>query len=390
VTTSDTSRRRVLFLVPTLRRAGAETQVVDLVNALDARRFDKHLAFFEPLADQLDRVNHSEVTVHQLSRRHKLDLDLVNRLASVIDEHQIEAVHCTLQISLFYAFLAGFRTRSSPRLVAALHTTVNLSLRQELYDRLLFRLILRRCDRIVFVCHAQSRHWIHKYPELAPRAAVVYNGVDPSSYQSERAGADAAALRIRLGIAPQQPVIACIAGLRPEKGHGFLLEAFAGLERDPQLLLAGDGPKREELTSLVTKLGLQRRVHFLGEVRDVRPVIAASDVTVLASTAVETFSMAMLESMAMGVPVIVTNIGGLSEAIRSGETGDLVPPGDAVALRRSLQRMIDHDAERRTMGEQARERVRRDFSQQVMAAATADVLSEVLSGSARDVRLRET
>jgi len=221
-------------------------------------------------------------------------------------------------------------------------------------------------------------------------AEVVYNGVDPAAYEPRTARAGGAELRRRLGIAADSNVISCIAGLRPEKGHTFLFDAFAGLSGSPWLLLAGDGPERSRLENLTKGLRARDRVCFLGEVRDVRPVISASDVTVLASTAVETFSMAMLESMAMEVPVVATDIGGLSEAIHVGETGDLVPAGDASALRASLQRMLDGDDERRRMGLRGRELIAAEFSVHAMTHATdtllCDVLSDMHPGASRSER----
>ena len=377
--TTDPGPARILFLVPSLRRAGAETQVVDLVNGLDSSRFDKHLAFFEDRLGQIDRVDASNVTVHRLTRRHKLDTALIGQLAEVIDNHRIEAFHCTLQISLFFAFLARLKARSHPRLITAIHTTLNQSRREELFDGLLYRPLIGRCDRVIFVCHAQAEHWIRKYPEMRARASVVYNGVDPALYDPAAAAASGQRMRERLGIEPHCSVIACIAGLRPEKGHEFLIEAFASLRGDPHLLLAGDGPQRPHLEGLLTQRALGKRVTLLGDVDDVRPVIAASDVTVLPSRS-ESFSMAMLESMAMAVPVIASNVGGLPEAITPGETGDLVAPGDARGLACALQRMLDDKGERRSMGERAREVVSKQFSLRAMMDGTVAILNDVLRG----------
>jgi len=378
--TAPNVRRRVLFLVPSLRRAGAETQVVDLVNALDSTRFEKHLAFFESQADQLARVDVSTVRVHRLSRHRKLDLKLVAELAELIDREGIELVHCTLQIALFMAMLARWKTRTRPRIIVTVHTTVNRSMRDEFFDRVVYRAMIGRCDRVVFVCRAQAEYWIGRFPELRELSTVVYNGVDPAIFDPDGARDSARDIRARLGIQPGQCVITCIAGLRSEKGHELLVRAFAGVAGTPRLLLAGDGPERQRVEDLAQALGVKDRVTLLGEVSDVRGVIAASDVTVLASNS-ETFSMAMLESMAMGVPVVATDVGGLGEAISIGRTGDLVPPRDADRLRDALQRMIDHEPERQLMGRSARELVRTKFSQRAMAEATATVLSSVLDGS---------
>jgi glycosyltransferase involved in cell wall biosynthesis len=99
----------------------------------------------------------------------------------------------------------------------------------------------------------------------------------------------------------------------------------------------------------------------------------------LASTAVETFSMAMLESMSMGVPVIATNIGGLKEAIIPGENGMLVPPGDPVALCRAMQEAAENRERFAAYGIRARQLVIANFSVNAMAKATETILHEVAS-----------
>lgn len=374
---SAARRIRALFLVPSLRRAGAETQTVDLLNALDPERFEAHLAFFDPGDELLDRIDIRRVRVHRLQRRRKLDLDFVSRLREVIEQSQVDIVHCTLQISLFFACLALMRSRARPRLITAIHTTLNRSVREEIFDRLLYRWMLKGCDRIVFVCRAQAEHWARKYPELRSLSAVVYNGVDADRYDPALARDSALALRHQLHIAPDARVVSCIANMRPEKGHEFLVEAFAKLPNRPWLLLAGDGPLRARIQDLAARRAIQDRVAFLGIVPDVRPVIAAADVTVLPSVA-ESFSMSMLESMAMGVPVVASDVGGLGEAIVDGETGALVPPRDVARLRQALQHILDRDDERRAMGSRARERVRAQFSLQGMASATGELLAQVL------------
>jgi glycosyltransferase involved in cell wall biosynthesis len=379
---SSAESRRVLFVVPSLRRAGAETQAVDVVNALSHRGFETHLAFFEDRADLLERVDVSGVKVHRLARNHKLDFALAASLARLIETNLVDVVHCTLQISLFYAALALRLTPAAPSLITAVHTTINQSWRDELYDRFLYRRLLRRCDRVIFVCRSQADHWIRKYPDLRDVATVVYNGVDTGGYDEPAAARVRAEARSKFGIAADRRVVACIAGLRPEKGHEHLLAAFAQLKGSPILLLAGDGPERARIERLVTASKLDDRVIVLGEVPDVRPVIAAADLTVLASTAVETFSMAMLESMAMAVPVVASDIGGLSEAISQGETGYLVPPGDAGALASALQLALDDEAARRAMGGRALENVRNKFSRVAMVDATAEVIMQAVAGAA--------
>ncbi|MEO0973143.1 MAG: glycosyltransferase family 4 protein, partial [Pseudomonadota bacterium] len=147
----------VLLIVPSLVRAGAETQVVSLANGLAERGYEVHLASFGTALDQLDRVDRSRVRFHALRREDRLGLGLVRQLARLMDTHRYAVVHCTLQISLFYGFLARWRSRHKAPLIAAIHTTLNLSVREERFDRWLYRPLLGRCAHVMFVCQAQAR-----------------------------------------------------------------------------------------------------------------------------------------------------------------------------------------------------------------------------------------
>ncbi len=371
----------VLFVVPSLRRAGAETQVVELINRLNPERMQKHLVSFQPELDLLDEVDAQQVTFHHLQRRGKFDLTLVRRLARLIDEYQIELVHCTLQFSMLLARMAIRLARRTPRVVVAIHTTLNRSSKEELFDKYLYASMALRCDQIVFVCEAQSRYWCQRFPAMAERSQVIYNGIDTDRFAPKALAANSDGLRQQLGIDDAKVVLACIAGFRPEKGHRYLLEALARLA-DTHLVLAGDGLMRAEIEAQIALNQLGERVHLLGQINDVRPVLHAADTTVLASTAVETFSMAMLESMASATPVVATDIGGLGEAIEPERNGALVVPGDVEALARGLNAVAASRAQAARLGACARECVLERFSVKQMVDETERMLSTILASGA--------
>lgn len=371
---------RVLFIVPSLKRAGAETQIIDMVNALQDAGIERHLLSFGQELDQLERVKCDEVSFHHALRRSKYDTKYIRDIAKIIDEKQIDVVHCTLQFSLLVAWLARARSRRKPKMVAAIHTTQNLGMKEELQDRLIYQWLLRRCDAIIFVCKQQAGYWYRRYPMLRAKSAVVYNGVDVGSYDPGHYTEKGISLRRAHSIPENAFVVSCIAGFRPEKGHINLIKAFSYLPDNSYLMLAGDGKTRSEAESIVAAMGLSDRVFFLGNLSDVRPLLAASSITVLASTAVETFSIAMLESMAMKVPMLASDIGGLSEAIRPGKTGYLVAPGNISELAASLEKMSGDPQAVVDMGDSARKLVESEFSTQAMARETQKVLINTLHG----------
>lgn len=371
---------KMLFVVPSLARAGAETQLVELVNGLSGSNCEKHLFAFERNLDLLPRVDEKNVAFHHNLRRSKYDLSTSGAIARLIDSAGIDVVHCSLQIALLMGWLGLMRARRQPRLVLALHTTLNRNRKADWFDRALYQWLMRRCTLVICVCEAQQAHWQKKFPFLRNRTRVIYNGVDTHHY-ARRGFVDAAAkLRRTLGIPSGAVVFSHVAAFRSEKGHYILIEAFANLLREDAaayLLFAGDGVLRADVEQQVEQLGIAANVRFLGSVEDVRPLLAASDCAVIPSTA-ETFSMAMLEAMAMELPVLATDVGGAREAVLPGRTGLLVPPNDAFALTRALCEVLRGAEARQTMGAAARRMVERRFTRDAMVHETQALLESVV------------
>lgn len=370
---------KVLFIVPSLMRAGAETQLIDLINGLPKEEFGKYLLSFESGLDQLSRVNQNEVVFVHVPRRYKYDLAVAKAIATLIDEEQIVTVHCSLQISLFMGWLGIRLAKRKPALMVTVHTTLNRSFREEAFDWLLYQWLMRSCDKVLFVCRSQATHWQQKFPFLKSRAVVVHNGINAEYFRREPFEEAGRKLREELAIPTNAVVLCHVAAFRPEKGHDVLLAGFVDVLRNhpnTYLLFAGDGPLRASIELHVRQKQLDGHIRFLGSIADVRPLLAGSAISIVPSTA-ETFSMAMLESLAMEVPVIATAVGGSSEAVQDGRTGLLVPPWDVTALVLAIERLIVDDDTRKKMGQMGRALIKERFTQRGMRAATSEVLKSV-------------
>lgn len=143
-----------------------------------------------------------------------------------------------------------------------------------------------------------------------------------------------------------------------------MVEAMAlVMPRHPDLhvLFIGDGDLREELQAQVKNLNLDQHIHFLGNRHDVPQLLAASDFFVLPSLR-EGLSMALLEAMATGLPIVATEISGAVQAIIPNETGILVPPGDARQLAKAIEQLITDPIQAKAMGKAAKQRVETEFS----------------------------
>jgi len=164
------------------------------------------------------------------------------------------------------------------------------------------------------------------------------------------------------------------------KGHKELLEAMAGLkERYPvQALIVGGGRREDEIKVLAAGLGLAAQAHFLGQRQDVPDLLQAMDIFVLPSYS-EGVSLALLEAMAAGLPVIATAVGGTPEVVTDGVTGLLIPPRDAAALAGALERLLGDPAGARQLGENARRHVREHFSLERLGREINEIYQELVT-----------
>jgi glycosyltransferase involved in cell wall biosynthesis len=374
----------VLFLVNSLGTGGAEKQLITLLNHLDARRFALHLAYLkrhEPLLPELERGRLAQLLCLDVARR--IDLRAVRRLRRLLAERAIAAIVCTNSYSMLYGHLARGAARSrAPRLATVFHTTT-LRTAAERARMALYRPLFNRCDRLVYVCEAQRRHW-RANGLRAAADEVIYNGIDTDRYADVRSPAEQLACRRSLGFADQDFVIGLCAAFRPEKAHGDLLAAAAALRAravPARVLLLGDGPERAAIERRAGQLGMREHVLMPGVQRDVRPYIRACDVMTLVSHAIETFSLAALESMSLAKPLVMSDLGGAREQVTPGEHGFLYPPGDIEALSGHL-RALTSPALRERLGQAAARRVRERFTVQAMTARFTACLDGLTAESA--------
>lgn len=203
---------------------------------------------------------------------------------------------------------------------------------------------------------------------------VVYSAVN-----AERLGpADRRESRERLGLVEDARAIFCPAAFTSEKAHDVLLEAFNRVKRemaDTVLLLAGEGELEPQMRKLAEELSLGSSVRFLGWREDVAELYAASDLFVMASR-YEGLCSSVLEAMWCGLPVVVTDAGGLPEAV--GDCGRVVPTGNAEALARAiLEALTDRDTTDR-LARAAQDRSRKLFSPDAMVEGTLAVYRELM------------
>jgi glycosyltransferase involved in cell wall biosynthesis len=272
------------------------------------------------------------------------------------------------------AKLAGVKS------VATMHLHTETTYRLRLY-RIIDLLALRFFPKVIAVSESLRQYLVAA--GLSPQKVVtIHNAVDLEVFTSDVSLHNNTALRNRLGIGSDQHIVSIIGRLTSQKGHRYFLEsAKRTLQVFPEtrFLIVGDGPLREDLEGLSLSLGIAQAVRFLGYRQDIATFMSMSDVIAMPSLR-EGLPYVLLEALALARPVVGTQVGGIPEVVRHGETGLLVPPEDSEGLAEAIIQLLRNPEEAAGLGERGRELVSREFNVEAMVRKIAAVYAEVLSG----------
>jgi glycosyltransferase involved in cell wall biosynthesis len=369
VATVASSPSDVLFVLSSLAVGGSERKIVRMANRLKEEGVRVNLACLNgpyTIEPSLRR----DVPLVKLERRGKFSLSTVWRLRQMLLQQRPATVVAVNLYQALYVACATWMLPNRPRTVALVNTS---TFRGRRVWKRIYQGVLARFDMTVHGSQAQRNFWLASNRRAHDNSSVIYNGVDAAHFEPVVAFEEAKRLRAKIGAGPQGLLIGTVGQMRPEKNQEVLLTALRRLRVsgvDAHLVIAGDGPLREFLHRRAVELEVADRVAFIGEVDDVRAVLTAMDVFVLPSTSVESFSNAALEAMAIGRPVILSDIGGAREMIDDGIEGYVVTPTELAARLPALIAALYADRRKRQqMGQAARNRAQTRFSVTSMAAA---------------------
>lgn len=368
------ARARVLHLITRLPIGGAERLLVDVVRRLDPARFDSVVCCIQARDVLAAELESAGVAVHCLDRMQskRFDWRAVRDLARLLRSERISLLHS----HLYHANLYG---RIAARLagVPAVATVHNVYTRSKLHRRLLNRLLSRISSRVIAVSDEVRRDLIEHDGIDAAKVVTIRNGID---LRRVATGLTRQEARARLSIPEGTLAIGCIGRLEEQKGHRFLLEACAMLQFPLKLIVAGDGRLRDELESRATALGIAPNVSFLGARSDIAEILRALDVYAMPSLW-EGLSLAMLEAMAAGLPLVISDVSGVAQAFGDEDCGIRVPPGDAAALAEAIRVLAQSPEQRERLGEAGRRRVRAEFDIEVMIDRLTAVYEDACASS---------
>ncbi len=350
---------RVMFLVTSLPVGGAESLLAELVRRMDPCHFLTEICCLKDrglLGEQLAE----ELPVHHNLLAGKYDLRVWPRLVRLLREQRIDAVVTVgAGDKMFWGRLAAKQV-GVPVVLSALHSTGW----PDGVGRL-NRLLTPLTDGFIAVADSHGEHMVVNEGFPAEKVFVIPNGVDTNRFAPLP---ESASLRREIGVGPADPVVTFVAALRPEKNHELFLKVASRVVPqfpESKFLIVGDGPRREPLGQLADQLGVTANIRFLGTRSDVPQLLSMSDVFVLTSHN-EANPVSILEAMSVGKPIVATDVGSIRESVRDGETGFLVPAGEATAMTERLVELLQNPLRAKKMGELGRDLVLENWSVEAM------------------------
>jgi glycosyltransferase involved in cell wall biosynthesis len=378
---------RLLQIIPTLDRSGAEKQLTLLATRLPRPEFETHVCALTRSGPYENDLRAAGVEVTVIGKSGKLDPAAFLNLKRHIGALRPDLVHCWLFAANSYGRAAALAA-GVPRIVAGERCVDPWKRWHELA---IDRWLARRTQAIV-VNSSGVRDFYVRHGLPAEKFVVIPNGIvstgasssgamphgvtSPDSARDHRADVLA-----ELQLPRDARLIGAVGRLWPQKRMKDLIWAcdlLKVIRDDTHLLIIGDGPHRDRLERYRRQVRIEDKVHFLGHRADVSRLMPHFDVLWLASE-YEGLPNVVMEAMAAGVPVVATDISGNRDLVLPGQTGFLVPVGDRAAFARQTRKLLEDAGLAQRLGAAGRERISTEFSAERMVERHATLYRDLLA-----------
>ncbi|MBE2238303.1 MAG: glycosyltransferase [Caldilineaceae bacterium] len=360
---------------------GLERTLLYLLEGLPKDRFDVTVALVpgmeaSPFGVAVKQTGVQVVNIADVLT--KFDFTGMYSMVHTISNLQPHIVHIHMTHSVANPFLPfAVRLARVPRLVATEQT--NTIIQQKTFGRVRKYLTGLLIDKTIAVSYAVKQGLIDHYGLPSNRIEVIENGIDVRSLHKRPSASILREVRASFHIPEDAYLVGTVAAMRHQKGYEYLIRAIPMISASAPrafFVFVGDGPLRPELELLVEELKIKERVRFLGWRFDAAQLLHTLDLFVLPSL-YEGLPLAVLEAMAVGLPIIATRVDGTAEVIISGENGILVPPADPQALAESIVQITQNEVLVNSLKKQAYKQMLERYDVSVMISKYLSLYNEI-------------
>ena len=337
---------RVLEIIDDASLGGGQMHVLLLSKYLQRENIEVAIAT-ESTGWLVNQAQILEIPTYAIAISNKLTWQSFQNIYQLLKSQKFDIIHTHGGTAGFWGRLVAACLNHKPKIIHTYHglhylnTTQTKSIQQKIKTAIfqkIDQLLLAVTDRIICVCRSDYKRAIAAKVATPSKTAIVYNGIeiDKFSYPLDQETA-----RQIFDTAPTEFVFGNIGRLHEQKGHKYLLQAFAKVADRARLVIVGDGELRDELMMLADELQISDLITFLGARSDIHEFLSAINVFIMPSLW-EGQPIALLEALAMGKPCIVSDVDGIPEIIANGVNGYLVKPKDIAGLTQVMNKAINN------------------------------------------------
>jgi len=368
----------ILYIIPLLfGYAGTERHLLALTSSLDRSRFTPHVACFRSSSKVIQDFQEAGVpcTTFEMTRIYGIDaLKNALKIRRYIMENNISILQTFHPKADLYCPLVG-KLSSVPLIISS---------RRDLgYNRsniVVQKFINRFVDWIIAPSDIVREFTMRQEKVPESKFRIIYNGVDTDHYKPLENKKD---MRLKLGLPEKGTIVVNVSNLYKIKGVDLFIRAarsVADVISDTVFVIIGDGREKQNLLDLTAELGMGDRIIFTGNIANVVEYLGSADLYVCSSLS-EGFSNSILEAMAMGLPVVATDVGGNPEAVTNGVTGFLVEKGHVTDIAEKIISILRDPELGSSLGRCGRRVTEEKFSLKKMIREYEGLYSELIHGS---------
>ena len=365
---------RLMYIVFSVDTGGLEKLLIEMIKRLDRSVFEISVLCLTEKGDLADALKNLNIPVFYMNKKDGLKPYIIFKISKLLKDEKIDIVHTHDSSANFYGGL-GAKLAGVNRIINTEHGGIYFeSRRKRAFNKYLSRINEKQ------ICVSDSiKNNLQKMGLPLKKLITIHNGVDAERFH---VNFDAKNKRASLGINESDYVISTIGRLAKEKNQRFLIVAAPRiLKRAPNaiFLIIGDGPEKEQISKEVARLGLEDKVLFLNNREDIPELLKITDCLVSCSDS-ESFGLAIVEAMLSKVPVIATDVGGVGEIVKNGETGILIEPNHDDALASAIQRFQEDNVYRKNIIEKAYLYAKKRFGLDRMVETYENVYRDISIG----------
>ncbi len=366
------NKHKILYIITKGNFGGAQRYVFDLASSLPKEEFDTVVAFGQAgtLAEKLKEADIRTIEIKSLSRdiNPLLDTKSFFELIKIIKKEKPDTIHLNSSKIGGIGSLVG-RLLFVKNIIFTAHGWAwneNRGFASKNIIKFLHWLTIVFSHKTIIVSK-NSAEQIKRWPSISKKIKIIHNGISAFDLEEKT--------EARKKINPsfiENTLIGTTSELHKNKGLDYLIEAFYEVSKkyqESRLVILGEGEERENLTRLISEKKLQDKVYLAGYVKDAKRYLKAFDIFTLTSRT-EAFPYSILEAGFAGLPVIASDVGGISEIIENQTNGILVKKGAIKEIEKSIMALLENEATRNIYGKNLKEKIEKNFSQEEMVRKT--------------------